>query len=87
MKRYFVFTWKYTKNKYNPIERHNLITITNATGDIGQDCKFAADQFAANFGNFKKAEIISIQEIDENNNPIGEIITPMEGVKVVPSGR
>ena len=72
--RAFIFKWK--ENKKYSIERENLIQISRETGDIGQDAKAALNLFCANFGNLKKNEIITIQEVDEHGIEIGEPIKP-----------
>jgi hypothetical protein len=72
--RAFIFKWK--ENKKYSIERENLIQISRETGDIGQDAKAALNLFCANFGNLKKNEIITIQEVDEHGVEIGEPIKP-----------
>lgn len=87
MNRTFVFVWTENKKYSAPIKRHNSITVSNATGNIGTDAKRATDCFCAQFGNLKQLDIICIQELDEKGNPIGEPITPMDSTKVVPIKR
>lgn len=84
MKRSFVFIWKPIDKYGTATERHNLITLSNATGQIGTDAKFATDLFCKQFGGLKKNEIICIQELDEKGKPIGEPITPMDNSNMVP---
>ena len=72
--RIFLITWK--ENKRNSIERTNKISVSSPVGDIGQDAKAALNLFCANFGNLKKNEIITIQEVDEYGVEIGEPIKP-----------
>ena len=85
MKR-FIFTW-YENVKYGtPVERKNTITVKNK-GDIGMTAKAATDVFTKNFGSLKYNTIVSIQEIDENGNPVGEPIIPQEDSSIIPTGR
>lgn len=81
--RTFIFTWK--DNSYNAFERHNTISISKSTGEIGYDAKAATDLFCKTFGNLKKVSIISIQEIDKNGKAIGEPITPQEENSIIPT--
>ena len=53
----------------------------------GIDAKAAVGIFINAIGSLKKNEIIEIQEIDENNKPIGEVIKPMDNTSIVPTGR
>ena len=46
--------------------------------------KAATDLFCRTLGNLNKNEIVSIQQIDKDGNPIGEPILPMEGSSIVP---
>ena len=54
---------------------------------IGFDAKAAVGIFISSTGNLKKNEIIEIQEVDENNEPIGEVIKPMDNTSIIPTGR
>ena len=72
--RSFIIKWK--ENKKYALERENLVDVTKDTGDIGIDAKDALNLFCANFGNLKKNEIISIQEVNEKGENIGEPIVP-----------
>ena len=84
--RKFIFTW-YENVKYgNPVERKNTISVINK-GDIGATAKAATEVFTRNFGSLKYNTIISIQEINENGNPVGEPITPVDDSSIVPTGR
>ena len=84
--RHFIFTWAAIEKHGKAIMRNNKITVLNTTGDIGHDAKSAVNIFTANFGNLKKNEIFSIQEVDENGKSIGEPILPTEGENaIVPS--
>lgn len=83
--RNFEITW--FKNERNPIERKNLITVTRPTGAIEKDAKAALGIFSAEFGNLKKNTIVSIAELDKDGNQVGELIKPIEGSSVVPTGR
>lgn len=81
--RSFIIKWK--ENKKHSIERENLITVSRESGDIGIDAKAALNLFCANFGNLKKNEIISLQEVNENGEHIGLPITPTSDEnKIVP---
>lgn len=85
--RTFLITYKELK-KYSPdMELHSVVKISKATGDIGIDAKAALGVFINCTGSLKKNEIISIQELDENNKPIGEVIKPMDNTSIVPTGR
>ncbi len=83
-KRTFLFVWA-KKEKYSePIKRHNVITVRNATGDIGSDAGYATNCFCKQFGSLSKIDILCIQELNEKGLPIGEPITPMEQNNIVP---
>ena len=82
--RNFEFTW-YEKNDRLKMERHNKIQAAVVdTAEIGIAAKLATDIFCRTFGNLNKNEIVSIQQIDKDGNPIGEPIVPMEGSSIVP---
>ena len=82
--RNFEFTW-YEKNDRLKMERYNKVQAAVVdTAEIGTAAKLATDIFCRTFGNLKKNEIVSIQEIDKNGNPIGEPIVPMEGSSIIP---
>lgn len=84
--RKFIFTW-YKNVKYGkPVERKNTISVINK-GDIGMTAKAATNVFTKNFGSLKYNTIVSIQEIDENGNPVGEPITPQENSSIIPTGK
>ena len=85
--RYFLITYKENKRNRLGIVMHRKISISKPTGDIGLDAKTAVGIFISSTGNLKKNEIIEIQEIDENNEPIGEVIKPMDNTSIVPTGR
>ena len=80
--RRFIITWR--ENKINSLERNTIISVVKPIGDIGQDAKSALNIFCAFNGNLKKNEVISIQEIDEKFNPIGEPIVPTGESNIVP---
>ena len=75
-------------NKYNNgITQHSLIELSKETGNIGTDAKNALNIFIARNGNLKKNNILSIQELDAMNFPIGESIVPMDNTSIIPTGR
>lgn len=85
--RSFEFTW-YEIQDRNKIERHNIIKGSiKDDAEVGAAAKLATDLFCKTFGNLKKNTIISIQEIDKDGRPVGEVITPMGESKVIPVGR
>ena len=63
------------------------IAISKPTGDIGLDAKAGVGIFISSTGNLKKNEIIELPQVDENNEPIGEVIKPMNSTSIVPTGR
>ena len=86
MKRIFDFTW-YKNVKYGePMVRTNRIMVAN-DGDVGRAAKAATNVFTKNFGNLKKNTIISIQEINEKGEKVGEPIVPQGETSIVPTGR
>ena len=85
--RHFLITYKENKRNGLGIVMHRKISISKPTGDIGLDAKAAVGIFISSTGNLKKNEIIEIQEVDENNEPIGEVIKPMDSPSIVPTGR
>lgn len=84
--KYFLITW-YEKKDKQKIHRTHKISIKTNSSDIGVTAKRATDLFCLACGNLNKNEIVSIQEVDENNVPIGEPITPMDGSTIVPTRR
>ena len=82
--RNFEFTW-YEKNDRLKMKRHNKVQAAVVdTAEIGTAAKLATDLFCRTLGNLNKNEIVSIQQIDKDGNPIGEPIVPMEGSSIVP---
>lgn len=82
--RHYIFTWKENK-KYSKTERKNKITVSNASTDDGISGKQALSIFIANFGNLKKNDIISIQEVNDKGENVGEIITPAPNSAILPT--
>jgi len=85
--RTFLITYKELKKYSTDMELHRVVKISKETGDIGIDAKAALGVFINSTGTLKKNEIISIQELDEQNNPIGEPIKPVGEDAIVPTGR
>lgn len=84
MKRTFNFKW-YENTRYGaPIERTNSVMVAG-TGDIGRDAKTATDVFCKSFGNLKKNTIVSIQEVNDKGESIGEPIIPTEENSIIPT--
>jgi hypothetical protein len=83
MKKSFKFYFENAKER-NPIQRSNVITISNPTDDLSIDVKHACNVFEAAFGNGKKTRIVKIQELDENGEVVGLDITPSEETTMVP---
>ena len=79
--RYFIFEWGSTRSESR---RHNKITLSKPSGDIGHDAKAALNIFCSQFGGLHKVDIYSIQEVDKEGNPIGEVIKPTGESSVVP---
>lgn len=85
--RKFEFTW-FKNEKYHPtIERKNIIEVGKSYSNVGEAAKAATALFTRSFGNLKKNTIVSIQEIDEKGNPVGEVITPVDETSIVPVAR
>ena len=82
----FLFTWHENVRYGEPMVRTNLVTV-NASGDVGQAAKAATNVFTKNFGNLKRTTIISIQEINEKGEKVGEPIVPQDETSIVPIGR
>lgn len=82
----FLFTWHENVRYGEPMVRTNLVTV-NASGDVGQAAKAATNVFTKNFGNLKRTTIISIQEINEKGEKVGEPIVPQDKTSIVPIGR
>lgn len=82
--RDFIITFKENK-KYNEITRTTKISVIKSTKDIGEDAKSALNIFIKSFGNLKKNDVFSIQEVDENGVSVGDPITPMEDTSIVPT--
>ena len=82
--RYFIFTWK---NRRAGVTRHNLVKVMTDAEDIGYVAKSATNIFCSTFGSLKYNDIIEIQEVDKENNLIGEPIKPMDETSIVPYKR
>ena len=85
--RHFLITYKENKRNGLEIVMHRKISISKPTGDIGLDAKAAVGVFINSTGSLKKNEIVEIQEVDENNEPIGKVIKPRDNTSIVPTGR
>lgn len=72
--RSFMVNWK--ENKKFAVERKTLVDVIRPTGDIGLDAKAALNIFCSTYGNLKKNEVISLQEVNANGDSIGEPIAP-----------
>ena len=82
--RKFSIRWQ-EKQKFGESSiRTSNITLSKPTGDIGYDAKAALNILCNRFGNLHKIEIHAIQEVDKENNPIGEVIKPIGESSVVP---
>ena len=86
MKRIFDFTWHENVKFGQPVVRTNRVMVAS-NGDVGQAAKAATNVFTKNFGNLKRNNIISIQEVDEKGNKVGEPIVPQEDTSIVPTGK
>ena len=82
--RKFSISWQEKQKFGKPSIRTTNITLSKPTGDIGYDAKAALNILCNHFGNLHKIEIHAIQEIDEEDNPIGEPIKPIGESLVVP---
>lgn len=85
MKRLFSFKWYENVRYGSPMERTNVVTVVKPTGDIGKDAKTATDLFCSSFGNLKRNTIVSIQEVNDKGESIGEPITPTEENAIIPT--
>ena len=82
--RKFSISWQ-EKQKFGESSiRTSNITLSKPTGDIGYDAKAVLNILCSRFGNLHKIEIYAIQEVDKENNPIGEVIKPTGESSVVP---
>lgn len=61
------------------------VTIPKSTGDTSIDAKNATELFIKTIGSLKKYDILSMQEVSESGDPIGEPIKPMADTAIVPS--
>ena len=82
--RKFSISWQEKQKFGEPSIRTSNITLSKPTGDIGYDAKAALNILCSRFGNLHKIEIYAIQEVDEENSPIGEVIKPIGESSVVP---
>lgn len=73
--RRFIITWQSKKDK---LTRKNRVQVIKDSGDIGIDAKKALNLFTNTYGSLKYNDIITIQEVDENGDNIGEPIKPVE---------
>ena len=86
MKRIFDFTWHENVRFGQPMIRTNRVMVAS-NGDVGQAAKAATNVFTKNFGNLKRTTIVSIQEINEKGEKVGEPIVPQDETSIVPTGR
>ena len=86
MKRLFDFTWHENVRFGQPMIRTNRVMVAS-NGDVGQAAKAATNVFTKNFGNLKRTTIVSIQEINEKGEKVGEPIVPQDETSIVPIGR
>ena len=77
--RRFEIAWK---DNINEFERKTKVVVSKSTENLGEDCLKAISIFQHIFG--KSTEILSLQELDENKNSIGEIIKPIGDSTIVP---
>ena len=63
-----------------------LATIPIAIGNV-IPANPGANGNAKNFGNLKRTTIVSIQEINEKGEKVGEPIVPQDETSIVPTGR
>ena len=82
--RKFSISWQEKQKFGEPSIRTSNITLSKPIGDIGYDAKAALNILCNRFGNLHKIEIHAIQEVDKENNPIGEVIKPTGESSVVP---
>ena len=82
----FVFTWYENVRYGKPLTRTNTISVKNK-GDIGATAKAATDVFTKNFGSLKYNTIVSIQEINDKGETVGELIVPQEDSSIIPTGK
>lgn len=73
------------KNKSDDIVRKTIVGISKESQNLGQDAKAAVGIFISCVGNLKKYDILEIQELDKDKNPIGEPIKPMDDSVIVPT--
>ena len=79
--RRFEITWK-DKDRDNGKTK---VAVSKSSDNLGEDCLKAIDIFQNIFG--KSTEILSLQELDDNKQPIGEIIKPIGDSTIVPIKR
>ena len=87
MKRIFDFTWYENVRFGQPKVRTNRVMVASNNSDIGQAAKAATNVFTKNFGNLKRTTIVSIQEINEKGEKVGEPIIPQDDTSIVPTGK
>ena len=85
--RNFIITYAPIQKFGKMVTRNTKIIVSKPAGNIGIDAKAAVGIFINSIGSLKKNKIIEIQEIDENNKPIGEVIKPMNNTSIIPTGR
>lgn len=67
--------------------RTTNIKIGRPRGVTSVDAKAAVDLFCKEFGNLKRNAIVSIKELDENGEQIGEDIKPTGENGIIPTIR
>jgi len=90
MIRSYEITWyalNDTRYGREPLIRTSNIKIGRPRGVTSVDAKTAVDLFCKEFGNLKRNAIVSIKELDENGEQIGENILPTEDNGMIPIKR
>jgi hypothetical protein len=68
----------------NDMTRKTIVGVSKESGNIGRDAHAAVNIFISCVGNLKKFDILEIQELDKDKNPIGEPITPVDNSTMIP---
>lgn len=80
--RYFLFYYTDLRSGMN-LKRK--VTLSRSTGNISIDAKNALGVFINSTGTLKYIDVTEIQELDKENNPIGEPIRPVGDTSIVPT--
>lgn len=73
------------KSKSDDNIRNTIVGVSKESQNLGQDAKAALGIFISCVGSLRKYDILEIQELDKDKNPMGEPIKPMGDSVIIPT--